>query len=111
MESVQEWVAQLHGLSKARGAYMVALFSMLLGLRGKANYLSTYMDYDERTLRRHAQQPFNFEMLKTKRVAAMLSGRLFLAGDDTFVHQSGKKTYGLGCFWNGCASRAERGLV
>ena len=112
MESVQEWVSQLPGQSKARRAYMVELFSTLLGLRGKANYLnfSRYMDYDERTLRRHAQQPFPFEELNTKLAAATLSGRLILAGDATFVHKSGKKTFGLDRFWNGCANRVERGL-
>lgn len=112
MESVQEWVGQLPGQSKARREYMVELFSTLLGLRGKANYLnlSRYMDYDERTLRRHSQQPFPFEALNTKLAASSLSGRLILAGDATFVHKSGKKTYGLDRFWNGCASRVERGL-
>ena len=112
MESVHEWVARLPGLSKARRAYMEELFSTLMGLRGKANYLnlSRYMDYDERTLRRHAQQSFPFEVLNTQLAAASLSGRLILAGDATFVHKSGKKTYGLDRFWNGCANRVERGL-
>ena len=112
MESVHEWVAQLPGLSKTRREYMVELFSTLLALQGKANYLnlSRYMDYDERTLRRHAQQAFPFETLNTQLAAATLSGRCVLAGDATFVYKSGKKTFGLDRFWNGCASRVERGL-
>lgn len=42
---------------------MEELFSSLLGLRGKANYLnlSGYMDCDARTLRRHSQQPFRLK--------------------------------------------------
>jgi len=112
MESVHEWVAQLPGLNKTRKEYMVNLFSTLLGLRGKANYLnlSRYMDYDERTLRRHSQESFPFEALNTRLSSASLSGRQILAGDATFVPKSGKKTYGLARFWNGCAHRAERGL-
>ena len=111
MESIQEWVAQLTE-SKPRREYMTELFSTLLCLRGKANYLnlSRYMDYNERTLRRHAQQGFPFEELNTKLAVATLSGQLSLAGDATFVNKSGKKTYGLARFWNGCASRVERGL-
>ncbi|MBF2055599.1 MAG: hypothetical protein IGS03_19275 [Candidatus Sericytochromatia bacterium] len=112
MESVHEKVAQLPGLSKTRRKYMAELFSTFLGLHGKANYLnlSRYMDYDERTLRRHAQQAFPFETLNTQLAAETLSGRCVLTGDATFVHKSGKKTYGLARFWNGCASRVERGL-
>jgi len=32
-----------------------------------------------------------------------------LALDASFVKKSGKKSYGLGSFWNGCHSRSERG--
>ena len=32
-----------------------------------------------------------------------------LAIDASFIDKSGKKSYGLGSFWNGCHSRSERG--
>jgi hypothetical protein len=33
-----------------------------------------------------------------------------LAIDASFIPKSGKQTYGLDRFWNGCHSRAEKGL-
>ena len=32
------------------------------------------------------------------------------AQDASFIPKSGKQTFGLGHFFNGCTSRAERGL-
>jgi len=112
MESIHEWLVGLPGLTKSRTKYMVELFSTLLSVPGKANFLnlSRYMEYNERTLRRHSQQAFPFEFLNAKLATDSLSGNCILAGDATFVHKSGKKTYGLDRFWNGCASRVERGL-
>ena len=87
-------------------------FSTLLVLRGKANYLnmSRYSKYSEKTFRRHAQQEFPYETLNAALLKAELSGSQILAGDASFIHKSGKKTYGLDRFWNGSASRTERGL-
>lgn len=112
MESVHEKLAQLPGLSKPRRRVMGTLFCTLLSLRGKANYLnlSRYADCDEKTLRRQAQKDFPFESLNASLAAEALSGPCILAGDATFVPKSGKHTYGLAWFWNGCASRSERGL-
>lgn len=112
MESVHEKLAQLPGLSKPRRQAMGNLFCTLLSLRGKANYLnlSRYADCDEKTLRRLAQKTFPFQALNAHLAAESLSGPCILAGDATFVPKSGKHTYGLGRFWNGCASRSERGL-
>jgi len=33
-----------------------------------------------------------------------------VAFDPSYISKSGKKTYGLGCYWSGCAGRAKRGL-
>ncbi|MFC6663274.1 transposase [Deinococcus multiflagellatus] len=40
----------------------------------------------------------------------MLDGRFILALDATFVPKSGRKTAGLGAFWNGASHRSETGL-
>lgn len=112
MESVHEKLAQLPGLSKPRRKIMGTLFCTLLSLRGKANYLnvSRYANCDEKTIRRQAQKPFAFDALNAALAAETLAGPCILAGDATFVPKSGKHTFGLAWFWNGCASRTERGL-
>ncbi|MFC6663608.1 transposase [Deinococcus multiflagellatus] len=40
----------------------------------------------------------------------VLDGRFILALDATFVPKSGRKTAGLGAFWNGASHRSETGL-
>lgn len=91
---------------------MVEMFSTLLALRGKANYLnmSRYSNYSEKTFRRQAQKTFPFETLNRELSKTALCGTSILAGDASFIHKSGKHTYGLARFWNGSASRTERGL-
>jgi len=37
-------------------------------------------------------------------------GALLAVMDCSFVHKSGKATFGLDAFWNGCANRVETGL-
>lgn len=112
MKSIQEKLSWLPELSKSRRKFMVEMFSALLALRGKANYLnmSRYSKYSEKTFRRHSQQPFPFETLNSELSKAALCGSSILAGDASFIHKSGKHTYGLARFWNGSASRTERGL-
>lgn len=112
MKSIQEKLNWIPELSKSRRKFMVELFSTLLALRGKSNYLnmSRYSKYSEKTFRRHSQQLFPFETLNTELSKTALSGSSILAGDASFIHKSGKHTYGLARFWNGSASRSERGL-
>lgn len=81
---------------------------------GKVNFtnLSRYSSLNERTYRRQYQQEFEFAPLN-RALAERASG----AGaeqlgvmDCSFVAKSGKATFGLDRFWNGCASQVETGL-
>ena len=112
MESLHQKMASLPGLSKSRRAFMAKIFSTMLCLRGKANYmnLSRYADCNEKTIRRNAQKSFPFEALNMQLASKSLGKTCILAMDATFVHKSGKKTYSLDRFWSGCTSRVERGL-
>lgn len=112
MQIVQEKIDELKGLKNPRKDFMTKLFSTFLILRGKANYLnlSRYADCNEKTIRRNAQKSFPFEALNMQLASKHLGTGCILAMDATFVHKSGKKTFGLDRFWNGSASRVERGL-
>jgi hypothetical protein len=112
MQIVQESLACLPELSKPRRKFMLELFSLLLSLRGRANYrnLSRYSDYEEKTFQRNARKPFPFQALNLKLAEQTLSDTCVLVGDASFISKSGTKTYGLASFWNGSAKRSERGL-
>ena len=47
---------------------------------------------------------FNFTMIKERVTECVI------AFDPSFISKSGKKTYGLGSYWSGCAGAVKRGL-
>lgn len=102
------------GLSKTQTRFMMLLFSTLLVVRGKVNFtnLSRYCALCERTLRRWFVRPFDFAGFNRLCLAQVIpAGDLQLfAIDASFLPKSGKKTYGLDWFWNGCLGRTQKGL-
>jgi hypothetical protein len=81
---------------------------------GKVNFtnLSRYSELSERTYRRQYEQPFGFMGVNRCLIEAAIDAMRFqvAAIDASFIPKSGKHTAGVGWFYNGKASRAERGL-
>jgi hypothetical protein len=81
---------------------------------GKANFtnMSRYSDKSERTYRRQYSKNFNFTGLNAEviQAATALAQVLICVMDCSFIPKSGKQTPGLDWFYNGSASRTERGL-
>jgi hypothetical protein len=90
------------------------LFSTIFLLCGKVNFtnLSRYSDLSEKTYRRHYSQTFDFPSFNAHLIAAAIPKSAPVIGvmDCSFITKSGKQTYGLDWFYNGSASRSERGL-
>ena len=90
------------------------MFATILALRGRVNFrnLSRYCDYSERTIARQFRRRFDWPDFHQRVLTTALDPRseLISAQDASFIPKSGKQTFGLGHFFNGCASRAERGL-
>ncbi len=84
------------------------------GVRGRYNLLnlSRYSWYHEHSFRRHFAREFAWGAFNSALIQALVpqTHELMLAQDASFVRKSGKKTCGLGRFYNGCAQRPERGL-
>jgi hypothetical protein len=111
---VTDTLKQLSGLSKPRRKFVAALIATILAVRGRVNYrnLARYGEYSERTYARQFAQSFpwlNYHALVIQRTLPA-SHRRILVQDASFISKSGKRTFGLDWFYNGCASRAERGL-
>jgi hypothetical protein len=81
---------------------------------GKVNFtnLSRYSDLSERTYRRQYHQLFDFVQFNQHTIAEAIpaTADTIAAIDCSFVPKSGKTTYGLDWFYNGSASRSEKGL-
>jgi hypothetical protein len=102
------------GVGKPQAKFMMILLTTLLIVRGKANYsnLGRYASVNEKTLRRWYARPFDFERFNQLLLgeAVPKDHTLALVIDASFLAKSGRHTYGLDWFWNGCQGRTERGL-
>jgi hypothetical protein len=114
MTIVHDILKQMPGLGQPQRKFLATLFVTILVLRGRVNFrnLSRYCDYSERTIARQFRAPFDWPDFHQRVLMTALAphSELISAHDTSFISKSGKQTFGLGHFFNGCASRAERGL-
>jgi hypothetical protein len=114
MTLVNDILTRMPGLSQPQRKFLTTLFVTILVLRGRVSFrnLSRYCDYSERTIARQFREPFDWPDFHQRVLMTALDpcAELVSAHDASFIPKSGKQTFGLGHFFNGCASRAERGL-
>jgi hypothetical protein len=105
---------QMSAVSQPQRKFLAVLFATILVLRGRVTgrNLSRYCEYSERTIARQFRASFDWPDFHQRVMTWALDPRseLVSAQDASFLPKSGKHTFGLGHFFNGCASRAERGL-
>ena len=101
-------------ISKPQKKFLIALFTAILTAHGKINFrnLSRYSSLSQKTYSRQFAKSFEFVAFNRALINEGLgreSERIIVV-DASFVSKSGKKTYGLDYFWNGCHRRSEKGL-
>src|SRR5262245_1354849 len=105
---------QMPAVRQPQRKFLAVLFATILALRGRVNFrnLSRYCEYSERTMARQFRAAFAWADFHHRVITAALNPRsdLISAQDASFLPKSGKQTFGLGHFFNGCANRAEKGL-
>jgi len=114
MTIVYDILQQMPGLGQPQRKFLAMLFVTILVLRGRVTFrnLSRYCDYAERTIARQFRKPFDWPDFHHRVLLTALDphAALISVHDASFLPKRGKQTFGLGHFFNGCASRAERGL-
>src|ERR1700757_3103555 len=114
MTIVTDSLQQMPAVRQPQRKFLVVLFATILALRGRVTCRnrSRYCDYSERTIARQFRASFDWPEFHQRVMTAGLDPRseLISAQDASFIPKSGKQTFGLGHFFNGCANRAERGL-
>jgi hypothetical protein len=114
MTLVNDILQQMPGLGQPQRQFLATLFVTILVLRGRVDFrnLRRYCDDAERTMARQFREPFDWPDFHQRVLLTALDphSALVSAHDASFIPKSGKQTFGLGHFCNGCASRAERGL-
>ncbi len=101
-------------ISKPQKKFLMAVFTAILTAHGKINFrnLSRYSPLSQKTYSRQFAKPFEFVAFNRAVINESLgreSERIIVL-DASFVSKSGKQTYGLDYFWNGCHRRSEKGL-
>jgi hypothetical protein len=105
-------IRKMSGLNKSRKDFMVGIFMLYLGLRGKYNFLNMerYGEYSEQTYRNQFEKEFDFLEFNVSLVKAHCSEHLVNAFDPSYIPKSGKETPHLGKFWSGCSQKALKGI-
>lgn len=111
MKLIETMIEQITGLSKWQRTFFVRIIRGFLGINGNLTFrnMSRYLSMHEKTISRNFNKFFPFSTLNAAMIRQVTDCSV-MAYDPFFVAKSGKKTEGCALFWNGCASKAERGL-
>lgn len=103
---------KMPGQTKVGKKFMINLFILILSMRGRINFtnMSRIGAYSEKTYRLHYENSFDYFTFNKLLVKETFSNHVIIAGDCSFIPKSGKHTPNIDKFWNGCASKACRGL-
>ena len=114
MKILLEALSKIKSINKKQRDFFAILIHGLIGVAGKRTFrnLARYMQLSEHTFSRQMAKAFDFiglnaEMIKVSKKDADI---VIAAQDASFIKKSGKLTHGLDYFWNGSASKAEKGL-
>lgn len=101
-------------ISKPQKKFLLTLFTTILVTRGKINFrnMSRYSELCEHTYSRNFAKPFDFIGFNRAVIDETFGqdGDRILAFDPSFIKKAGKHTFSRDSFWNGCASKAQKGL-
>lgn len=102
----------LKNINKPQFKFLSVLFQTILLCPAKINFstLGRNSVFNERTYRRQFQKEFDFVELNQEIIKHSECQIKAFAMDASFIRKSGKETFGIDKFWNGCAGRAEKGL-
>ena len=113
-KSVETILQSMSNVKKHQRTFMLSLFAVLVVFQGKATFtnMSRYSPMNEKRFRRWSHRTFDFCECNMKLIALTLPEQeeRIAAIDASFMSKSGRKTEGLGWYYNGSAGEAQRGL-
>jgi hypothetical protein len=113
MKLIETILNKMPKVSKFQKKFFIVVAQMFLAIQGKINFrsLSRYSGLSEKTFRRWFQKHFDFALFNTLAIEELEKfEEVGCAIDACFLEKAGKVTYGIAHFWNGCRSKAEKGL-
>jgi len=114
MKLLETILDEMNNVSKSQKKFFIILIKTMVSSYGKVNFrsLSRYSGLAEKTFRRWFKKVFDFAEFNSKAIDKIITSgdEVVAAFDQSFEGKAGNDTWGKDYFWNGCASRAEKGL-
>lgn len=114
MRLIESVVSKAVPANRWRRRFIAVVLELMLLVPGKATFrnLSRYSGYHEKSFSRGFGRTYDWTALNQAALTEVIPAdhEQALVMDASFIGKSGRATYGLDQFWNGCAARAERGL-
>lgn len=114
MKILEQALNKINPIRKNQKDFLLTIIPAFIASAGKKTMrnLSRYAGIVEQTIARQMAKKFDFLRLNTELIKDYKadSDEVVAAQDTSFVSKSGKSTFGLGWFWNGCAGKAQKGL-
>jgi len=110
---IEQTLTEMPDVGKWQSKFLKELFDTILLIQGKVNFssLARHSNLHEKTYQRRYRDNFDFESFNVECIKQRpVKGDLVAALDATYISKSGKKTKGLGYFYNGCVSKTMKGL-
>jgi hypothetical protein len=103
----------MSSVAKPQRKFLLILLNALTYLPSRVNFrnLGRYTNRNEKSFSRWFSRPFDFSGFNLLILKDVLNGagECVAALDASFIRKSGRKSHGLGWFWNGSQGRSERG--
>jgi len=98
-------------MSKSHKYFIANILWLFAGIKGKINFLQLkrFSNHCEQYFRINFENKFNFQRFNLSIIQARVK-ECIVAFDPSYIKKSGKKTFGLGMYWSGCAGKAKWGL-
>ena len=100
-------------LKVCRAKFIFNSFLCFAAVKGKINFLQMqrFSQKSEQYFRIGFENKFNFQDFNLDMIKEKVSrSECVIAFDPSYIPKSGKKTYGPGLYWSGCAGAKKRGL-
>jgi hypothetical protein len=114
MRLIESVLGKVVGANRWQRKFIEVVLELMLMVPGKATFrnLSRYSDSHEKSFSRGFGRAYDWTALNQAAIEAVIppTHEQALVLDASFIGKSGRATYGLDQFWNGSASRSERGL-
>ncbi len=105
---------QMSGVGLPQKKFLITLFLTMLLMRGKVCFrnLSRYSDLSEKTYSRQFRRTFDFADYNERLIEDTVPSDHEKIGamDCSYIPKSGKKTYGLGFFYDSSCDKPAKGL-